>query len=105
MRTPSFDLALRHPAMRKRMTRRLPQDEWLFPNINTGGVVKFDETGRILAAMGDLGGASHPMVTSMREHRGWLYVGGILNNRIGRLRLPGADESWTGPRSYWGGQG
>ena len=47
MRTPSFDLALRHPAMRKRMTRRLPQDEWLFPNINTGGVVKFDESGRI----------------------------------------------------------
>ncbi len=45
MRTPSFDLALRHPGMRKRMTRRLPQDEWLFPNINTGGVVKFDESG------------------------------------------------------------
>ncbi|HEX3066643.1 MAG TPA: SMP-30/gluconolactonase/LRE family protein, partial [Dongiaceae bacterium] len=48
MRTPSFDLALRHPGMRKRMTRRLPQDEWLFPNINTGGVVKFDENGRII---------------------------------------------------------
>ena len=31
MRTPSFDLALRHPGFRKRMTRRLPQDEWLFP--------------------------------------------------------------------------
>ena len=45
MRTPSFDLALRSPGMRKRMTRRLPADEWLFPNINTGGVVKFDETG------------------------------------------------------------
>jgi ribose transport system permease protein len=102
MRTPSFDLALRHPAMRKRMTRRLPQDEWLFPNINTGGVVKFDESGRIVAAMGDLAGASHPMVTSMREHRGWLYIGGILNNRVGRLRLDGADESWTGWRSYWG---
>ncbi|MBW7921084.1 MAG: SMP-30/gluconolactonase/LRE family protein [Rubellimicrobium sp.] len=102
MRTPSFDLALRHPAMRRRMTRNLPQDEWLFPNINTGGVVKFDDTGRIIATMGDLGGAAHPMVTSIREHKGWLYIGGILNNRIGRIRLPGADPDWTSWESYWG---
>jgi len=102
MRTPSFDLALRHPGMRKRMTRRLPKDEWLFPNINTGGVVKFDDSGRIRETLGDLGGAAHPMVTSMREHKGWLYVGGILNNRVGRFRIPGADPSWTGPASYWG---
>jgi ribose transport system permease protein len=102
MRTPSFDLALRHPGFRKRMTRRLPQDEWLFPNINTGGVVKFDETGRIIETLGDLDGVSHPMVTSMREHKGWLYVGGILNNRIGRYQIPGADLSWTGMGSYWG---
>jgi ribose transport system permease protein len=102
MRTPSFDLALRHPAMRKRMTRRLPQDEWLFPNINTGGVVKFDDSGRIREALGDLSGVSHPMVTSMREHKGHLYIGGILNNRVGRYHIPGADPAWTGIRSYWG---
>ena len=102
MRTPSFDLALRYPAMRKRMTRNLPQDDWLFPNINTGGVVKFDETGAIVATLGDLGGAAHPMVTSMREHKGWLYIDGILNNRIGRIRLPGADPDWTSWNSYWG---
>jgi ribose transport system permease protein len=40
----------------------------------------------------------------MREHKGFLYVGGILNNRIGRYRIPGADPSWTGLRSYWGGK-
>ncbi|MFI0848143.1 ABC transporter permease [Mesorhizobium sp. IMUNJ 23232] len=102
MRTPSFDLSLRHPGMRKRMTRRLSQDDWLFPNINTGGVVKFSETGTIVETLGDLSGVSHPSVTSMREHKGYLYVGGILNNRVGRYRVPGADESWTGPNSYWG---
>ena len=102
MRTPSFDLALRHPGMRKRMTSRLPMDEWLFPNINTGGVVKFDESGRIIEALGDLTGVSHPMVTSMREHKGHLYIGGILNNRIGRYRIPNADPNWTGIGSYWG---
>jgi ribose transport system permease protein len=102
MRTPSFDLALRHPAFRKRMSRRLPQDEWLFPNINTGGVVKFADDGRIVETLGDMTGQSHPMVTSMREHKGYLYVGGILNNRIGRYKLEKVDKAWTGPRSYWG---
>ncbi len=101
MRTPSFDLALRHPGMRKRMTRRLPQDEWLFPNINTGGVVKFDENGRIIETLGDLSGQSHPMVTSMREHKGYLYIGGILNNRVGRYKLTGVDPAWTSPGAYW----
>ncbi|MFT3987774.1 ABC transporter permease [Aestuariivirga sp.] len=102
MRTPSFDLALRHPGFRKRMTRRLPQDEWLFPNINTGGVVKFNEAGQIVETMGDMTGVSHPMVTSMREHKGYLYIGGILNNRIGRYKIPGADPNWTSNDSYWG---
>jgi ribose transport system permease protein len=102
MRTPSFDLSLRYPAMRKRMTRRLPQDDWLFPNINTGGVVKFDENYRIIGTMGDLAGVSHPMVTSMREHKGYLYIGGILNNRVGRYRIEGADETWTAMDAYWG---
>ena len=35
----------------------------------------------------DLGGVNHPMITSMREHRGHLYLGGIQNNRIGRYTL------------------
>ncbi len=102
MRTPSFDLSLRHPAMRKRMTRRLPQDDWLFPNINTGGVVKFDETGRIIETFGDLTGVSHPMVTSMREHKGYLFIGGILNNRVGRYKIEGADPTWSACEAYWG---
>lgn len=102
MRTPSFDLSLRHPAMRKRMTRRLPQDEWLFPNVNTGGVVKFDGDLNIVATLGDLNGHSHPSVTSMREHKGQLFIGGILNNRIGRYDIAGADKNWTAMDAYWG---
>jgi len=102
MRTPSLDLALKMPGFRRRMARRVAPDEWLFPNINTGCVLRFDETGRILEVMWDLGGENHPMITSMREHKGHLYIGGLLNNRIGKLPLRGADPSWTGPRSYWG---
>ena len=102
MRSPALDLALRMPAFRRRMARRVAADEWLYPNINVGCVVKFDEQGRILDALWDRGGRNHPMITSIREHKGWLYLGGILNNRVGRYRIPGADPNWTGIGSYWG---
>ena len=102
MRTPTVDLGLTMPGFRKRMSRRVASDEWLFPNINTGCVIKFNDQGEVLESFWDRGGENHPMVTSMREHRGYLYLGGISNNRIGRIRIPGADISWTGKLSYWG---
>ena len=87
VRSPIFDLAMKRPAFRRRMSKKLPGDEWLAPNLNTGCIVKISETGEILDVMWDLGGENHPMITSMREHRGHLYIGGIHNNRIGRLKL------------------
>lgn len=99
MRSPSFDLAMRKPGFRRRMSKQLPGDEWLFPNINTGCIVKFNEKGAILDALWDLGGVNHPMITSMREHRGYLYIGGISNNRIGRYKLPGADPNFVSSAS------
>lgn len=95
MRSPAFDLAMRKPAFRRRMSKQLPGDEWLSPNINTGCIVKFNERGEILDALWDLGGENHPMITSMREHRGHLYIGGISNNRIGRYKLEGADPDFV----------
>ena len=91
MRSPSFDLAMRWPGFRRRMVKRLGQDEWLSPNINVGCVIKCDLNGTVLDAFWDKGGENHPMITSMREHKGYLYLGGISNNRIGRLRLEGTD--------------
>ena len=102
MRTPALDLAMTMPGFRRRMARRVAPDLWLYPNINTGCVIKFDDQGRVLESLWDLGGENHPMITSMREHKGWLYLGGVSNNRIGRYRLEGADPTWTGPDSYWG---
>jgi len=102
MRTPALDLALTMPGFRKRMARRVAPDLWLYPNINTGCVVKFDETGRILESLWDLGGENHPMITSMREHKGYLYLGGVSNNRIGRYKLPDADPNWCAQDAYWG---
>jgi ribose transport system permease protein len=102
MRTPALDLALTMPGFRKRMARRVAPDLWLYPNINTGCVVKFDETGRILESLWELGGENHPMITSMREHKGYLYLGGIQNNRIGRYKLDGADPNFIQYDTRWG---
>lgn len=102
VRTPTMDLALKMPGFRKRMARRIAPDEWLFPNINTGCVVRFNDAGEVLETFWDLGGENHPMITSMREHKGHLYIGGINNNRIGKLKLENADPDWIGPSSYWG---
>lgn len=88
MRGPALDLAMRMPAFRRRMTQRLPFDEWVFPNINNGCVLKFNLQGEVLETLWDPSGVNHPMITSMREHKGWLYLGGLSNNRIGRYRLP-----------------
>ena len=95
MRSPAFDLAWRMPGFRRRMAKRVPIDEWLFPNINTGCVIKFNEKGEVLETLWDLGGMHHPMITSMREHRGYLYLGGIMNNRIGRYKLTEADPDFV----------
>ena len=102
MRSPAVDLAFQLPGFRRRMSRRVAQDEWLYPNLNTGCVVKFNDKGEILDALWDLKGTHHPMITSMREHKGSLFLGGIANNRIGRYRLPGADPNWHGFHDYWG---
>ena len=102
MRSPAVDLAFQMPGFRRRMSRRVAQDEWLYPNLNTGCVVKFNDQGEILDALWDLKGINHPMITSTREHKGSLYLGGIANNRIGRYRLPGADPDWSGFEDYWG---
>jgi len=102
MRTPAFDLMLCDPALRKRMVERVAFDEWLFPNMNYGCVIKFDESGCVRDCLWDRTGKNHPMITSMREHKGWLYLGGVANNRIGRYRIPEADVNWTSAASYRG---
>jgi ribose transport system permease protein len=102
MRNPVTDLAMRFPGLRRRMTRAVAPTHWLFGNLNIGGVLKIDGAGQIVDAYWDEPSGPLYMITSMREHKGALYLGGVTNNKIGRLRLAGADPHWTGPQSYWG---
>ena len=102
MRSPALDVALRMPGFRKRMARRIAPDQWLYPNLNVGCVIRFNDRGEVLESLWDQHSENHPMITSMREHKGYLYLGGITNNRIGRVRLPGMDTGWSGYQDYWG---
>lgn len=87
MRSPAYDLAMRMPKFRRRMMKRIPRDEWLYPSMNHGCVVKVSEAGEVLETFWDPGGEKHATITSMREHGGHLYIGGLENNRVGRVRL------------------
>lgn len=91
MRSPAYDLAMRHPEFRRRMMKRVPPDEWLYPSMNHGCVVHLTSEGQATKTMWDPGGAAHATITSMREYEGYLYVGGLNNNRLGRVPLP----EWT----------
>jgi ribose transport system permease protein len=102
IRTPTFDLASRKPDFRLRMVKQVPGDEWLAPGLNHGCVLRFNEAGDVLESWWDPTGISHSTLTSMREHKGHLYLGGLENNRIGRIKLERGDPSWTGYEAYWG---
>ncbi len=103
LRSPVYDLAMANPGFRIRMVKQIPPDEWLCPGINYGCIIKFDDHGVVSESLWDPGGHSHPTITSVREHKGWLYIGGLENNRIGRIRLPDADPTWQSWDSYWKG--
>ena len=94
MRSPVYDLAMSMPTFRRRMMKRIPRDEWLYPSLNHGCVVKVSESGEVLGTYWDPGGEKHASITSMREYEGHLYIGGLENNRIGRYKLEevGADH-------------
>ena len=104
MRGPSLDLAQTMPGFRRRMARRVAPANWLYPNINIGCIIKITANGLVLESIWDRSGVNHPQVTSVKEHLGYLYIGGVSNNRIGKWKVPDADTNWTGPDSYWGQQ-
>ncbi|MEJ8573538.1 ABC transporter permease [Microbaculum marinum] len=101
MRSPALDLAMREPGLRHRMAKRVPPTNWLFANLNIGGVLKCSADGRIEDSYWDAPDGPLYMITSMREHRGELFLAGVSNDKIGRLKLPGADSRWTSNDSYW----
>lgn len=102
MRVPVCDLAMQFPKFRMHMIKRLPVDEWLIQGMNNGCIVKLDRNAKPVTSYWDPTGEAHPNITSMREDRGFLYIGGLDNNRIGRIKLANVDSNWVSSVCYWG---
>ena len=84
---PALDLAWRMPGFRKRMAKRVPRRRMAVPQHQHRLRAQVQRAGRGARDLsGTWRGDNHPMITSMREHSGYLYLGGIMNNRIGRLQ-------------------
>ncbi|MDF1705938.1 MAG: SMP-30/gluconolactonase/LRE family protein [Aeromicrobium sp.] len=87
MRVPAYDVLLRHDGVRRRAFHELAADEWPMPQLNVSCVIKFTESGEVLNSLWDGSLENHSLITSVREHDGYLYIGGLQNNRIGRIQL------------------
>lgn len=87
VRNPAFDLAMRDVGFKRRMVRQMPVDEWMFPNFNQGFLVKISGDGELVDCLWDQEMTEHSMVTSMRELGDHLYIGGLTNNRVGRIQI------------------
>lgn len=101
MRSPALNLAMGDAGFRRRMAKRVAPTHWLFGNLNMGGVVKCSADGEIEDVLWDAPAGPLYMITSMREHCGKLFLGGVINDKIGKLDLPDADPNWTAVQSYW----
>ena len=53
-----------------------------------GFVIKLDESGRILQSLQDPSGEHVPAITAAVAHDGYLYLGSLSNNFVGKFKLP-----------------
>ena len=84
-RDKALDLLMRLPKLR-RLVLGLP--ERLQPQpARFGFVLGLDRHGNVTHNLQDPSG-SFAMVTGVREHDGWLYLGSLIERAVGRARLP-----------------
>ena len=103
MRSPALDLAWKMPGFRKRMAQARAASTNGCSRTSTPAACQVQRAAaRCSNRSGTCGGENHPMITSMREHRGYLYLGGIMNNRIGRYKLADADPDFVQYDRRWG---
>jgi hypothetical protein len=50
--------------------------------------LSLDETGKITGSLQDPSGENLQAVTSAFERDGYLYLGSLMNDRIGKFKLP-----------------
>jgi sugar lactone lactonase YvrE len=79
------DFIHRYPFI-KNFIAKLPAFLWAKTH-SYGLVLAIDENGKILQSLHDQDGKHLTKITSVNEHDGYLYIGSLTNDRIGRLKL------------------
>ncbi|OHD72401.1 MAG: hypothetical protein A2W19_13725 [Spirochaetes bacterium RBG_16_49_21] len=76
-----------HPRPRlKSLMAKLPRFTWPEPK-PYGFVIALDERGKIIGSLQDPTGKHLYEITSAQEYDGYLYLGSLHSDRIGRYRL------------------
>lgn len=86
IRNDTLDWLSPRPSL-KRILSRLPKAVWPAPE-RYGVVVAIDEQGHILESLHDPGGQKFWEITSAHPRDGYLYLGSLSGDRIGKYRLP-----------------
>jgi len=85
LRLPAMDKMHPKPWL-KNFSAKLP--DWLKPRpIDYGFILGLDERGNIITSLHDPSGLNLREITSVEEHEGYLYIGSLSNDRIGRFAL------------------
>lgn len=74
------------PVLKAQMSK-LPKALWPKPK-PYGLILALDEEGKILQSLHEPTGKHLKAITSAREYDGYLYIGSLHNDRIGKYRLP-----------------
>ncbi|MCB1193351.1 MAG: SMP-30/gluconolactonase/LRE family protein [Leptospiraceae bacterium] len=85
VRNPLMDAIHPYPFL-KNLVSKLPKMFWPKPK-PYGLVISFDERGKILQSLQDPSGKHLKEITSAIEHNGYLYLGSLHGNRIGKYKL------------------
>lgn len=74
-----------YPFMKK-LVSKLPRMLWQKPE-PYGLVIALDEKGNIVRSLHDPTGNCLKAITSVKEHKGYLYMGSLYGNKIGKYKL------------------
>lgn len=86
VRNKAVDRLQSYPFVKAQMAK-LPQNLWPLPK-PYGLVLALDEQGNITQSLHDSTGEHLGAITSAREYNGFLYLGSLHNDRIGKYKLP-----------------
>lgn len=86
VRNKAADMLHRFPFLKAQLAK-LPKIFWPKPK-PYGLVLALDEHGKIIRSLHDYTGSHLKEITSVREYGGYLYLGSLNNDRIGKYKLP-----------------